>query len=129
MSKTIIHSADAPEPIGPYNQAVRTADGWIFTSGQIPMDPATGALIEGDIQQQARRVFANLEAVLTAAGATFDDVVKVTVFLKDMAEFPRVNQVYAEYFPEAGAPARSTVQAAALPKDVGIEIELIARVS
>lgn len=128
MTKTIIHSDEAPKPIGPYNQAVCTVGGLLFTSGQIPLDPATGALVEGDIQSQTRRVFANLKAVLAAAGAGFEDVLKVTVFLSDMRQFPEVNEVYAQYFDEAAAPARSTVEVARLPKDVGIEIEMIAQV-
>jgi 2-iminobutanoate/2-iminopropanoate deaminase len=126
MTKTIIHSPEAPKPIGPYSQAVRTAGGLLFTSGQIPMDPSTGVVVGGDIQNQTHRVFANLEAVLAAGGATFEDVVKVTVFLRDMAQFPAVNAVYAEYFDGPAVPARSTVEVARLPKDVGIEIEMIA---
>lgn len=124
MQKSTINSEKAPEAIGPYSQAV-SAGGFIFTSGQIPFNPATGALVEGDIRDQARQVFANLSAVLDAAGATFADVVKTTVFLRDMNDFAAMNEVYAAYF-SGDFPARSCVQVARLPRDVGIEIEMVA---
>jgi 2-iminobutanoate/2-iminopropanoate deaminase len=124
MDKTIIQSEHAPAAIGPYSQAVK-AGGFIFTSGQIPVDPATGATVEGGVREQAHRVFLNLAAVLEAAGAGFGDVVKATVFLRDMNDFAAVNEVYASFF--SGAfPARSCVQVARLPKDVLIEIEMVA---
>jgi 2-iminobutanoate/2-iminopropanoate deaminase len=124
MSTSVINSEKAPKAIGPYSQAVKVG-GFIFTSGQIPVDPATSTLVQGDIQAQARQVFANLSAVLEAAGASFSDVVKTTVFLKDMNDFAAVNEVYASYF-AGDFPARSCVQVAKLPRDVGIEIEMVA---
>ncbi len=120
----IIQTKLAPEPIGPYSQAIETND-LIFTSGQIAIDPQTNALIEGDVVAQAKRVFENLKAVLEAAGSDLEHVVKTTIFLKDMNDFARVNEIYAEYFGKA-APARSTVQVARLPKDVAIEVDCIA---
>lgn len=120
----IIQTKLAPEPIGPYSQAIETND-LIFTSGQIAIDPQTNALIEGDVVAQAKRVFENLKAVLEAAGSDLEHVVKTTIFLKDMNDFARVNEIYAEYFGKA-VPARSTVQVARLPKDVAIEVDCIA---
>ncbi len=122
--KKIISSAAAPKAIGPYSQAV-VINGMAYLSGQIPLDPATSQLIEGGIEQQTERVLENLKAVLEAAGASLGSVVKTTVFLKDMAEFPKMNEVYSRYFPE-NPPARSTVQAAKLPRDVNVEIDCIA---
>ena len=119
-----VASDAAPKAIGPYSQAIR-AGSLLFVSGQIPLDPATGALVDGDIAAQTRRVFANLEAILTAAGATFDNVVRTTVYLADMNDFATVNEVYGTYF-SSPAPARATVQAARLPKDARVEIDLIA---
>lgn len=119
-----VTTPDAPAAIGPYSQAI-VAGGFLFVSGQIPLDPATGRLVSGTIAEETRRVFDNLAAILTAAGAGFDDVVKTTVYLSDMAEFTAMNEVYATYF-SAPAPARATVQAAALPKGVRVEIDLIA---
>lgn len=119
-----VATSDAPAAIGPYSQAI-VAGGFLFVSGQIPLDPATGRLVSGTIAEETRRVFDNLAAILTAAGAGFDDVVKTTVYLSDMADFTAMNEVYATYF-SAPAPARATVQAAALPKGVRVEIDLIA---
>lgn len=124
MNKTIVATDQAPKAIGPYSQAV-AAGGFVFTSGQIPADPATGSLVQGDIRDQARQVFANLAAVLEAAGAGFSNVVKATVFLRDMNDFAAVNEVYASHF-TGGFPARSCVQVARLPRDVGVEIEMVA---
>jgi 2-iminobutanoate/2-iminopropanoate deaminase len=121
-----VASSSAPQAIGPYSQAIR-AGGFLFVSGQIPLDPATGALVAGDIGSQTRQVFENLEAILTSAGATLGDVVRTTVYLADMADFAAMNEVYATYF-AAPAPARSTIQAAGLPRDARIEIDLIAAV-
>lgn len=115
---------DAPAAIGPYSQAVR-AGGFLFVSGQIPLDPASGALVGGGIADQTHRVLQNLGAILRAAGVSFDRVVKTTVYLQDMAEFAAMNEIYATYFP-APAPARATVQAARLPRDVKVEIDLVA---
>jgi 2-iminobutanoate/2-iminopropanoate deaminase len=119
-----ISSESAPAAIGPYSQAIR-AGSLLFLSGQIPLDPATGALVEGDITAQTHQVFANLKAVLEAGGATFDNVVKTTVYLADMNDFGTVNAIYGTYF-STPAPARATVQAARLPKDCRVEIDVIA---
>ncbi len=119
-----VSSPDAPGAIGPYSQAIK-AGGFLFASGQIPLDPATGAITEGGITAQAHQVLQNLGAVLKAAELSYDRVVKTTVYLADMADFPAVNAVYASYFP-APSPARATVQAAGLPKGVLVEIDLIA---
>lgn len=119
-----VQTADAPAAIGPYSQAIK-AGGMLFVSGQVPLDPSTGELVGGDISAQTHRVFANLGAILAAAGLSFDHVVKTTVYLKDMSEFTAMNEVYGTYF-SAPAPARATIQAARLPKDVSVEIDLIA---
>ena len=123
MKKTILTS-QAPKPIGPYSQAI-AAKGFLFLSGQIPTDPATGKLAQGDIRAQTERVLKNLEAVLWEAGASLPRVVKTTIFLTDMNNYAAVNEVYARYFPEA-PPARSTVQVTSLPGGANIEIEVIA---
>lgn len=114
----------APKAIGPYSQAV-VSNGVAYLSGQIPLDPATNQLVEGDITVQTERVIQNLKAVLEACGASIESVVKTTVFLKDMGDFPKMNEVYGRYF-ATNAPARSTVQAAKLPRDVSVEIDAIA---
>ncbi len=114
----------APAAIGPYSQAI-VHDGIAYLSGQIPLDPATGTVVEGDIEVQTERVFKNLTAVLVACGSSMDKVLKTTVFLKDMADFPKMNEVYAKYLGQS-LPARSTVQAAKLPRDVMVEIDCIA---
>ena len=119
-----VSSAGAPKAIGPYSQAVR-AGGLLFVSGQIPLDPATGEMVQGDIAAQTRRVFENLSAILREAGASFDHVVRTTVYLADMNDFAAMNEVYAKYF-SSPAPARATVQAARLPKDARVEIDVIA---
>jgi 2-iminobutanoate/2-iminopropanoate deaminase len=115
----------APAPVGPYSQAVEH-DGWIFASGQIPLDPASGELVGGEIEDQARQVLANLRAVLEAAGASLDDVVRTTIYLIDLSHFPRINAVYAEHFTGEPRPARATVQVAALPLGAAVEIDAIA---
>jgi len=127
LEKSAISTSDAPAAIGPYSQAIRIGD-TVFTSGQIPIDPATGNLVPGGIEAQTTRVCENLKAVLSAAGLTFAHVVKTTVFLKSMADFAAMNAIYAQYFAPPGTipPARSTVQVAALPKDALVEIECIA---
>ncbi len=119
-----IQTDQAPLAIGPYSQAIQ-ANGFVFLSGQIPLVPETMQVIEGDVQAQTDRVFANIVAVLTAAGSSLAQVVKTTVFLADMNDFTAMNEVYARYFGEH-RPARSTVQAARLPRDVRVEIEVIA---
>lgn len=124
--KEIIATPGAPAAIGPYSQAVLW-NGLVFCSGQIPLDPASGKMIEGGVAEQTERVLENLKAVLEAAGSDLDRVLKTTVFLKDMAEFAAMNDVYARYFP-AKPPARATVEAARLPRDVRVEIEAIAHV-
>jgi 2-iminobutanoate/2-iminopropanoate deaminase len=126
--KHIVRTTTAPNAIGPYSQAVSVAVGdrkMVFCSGQIALDPATGAVVEGDIETQTRQVMANLGAVLLAAGASWKHVVKTTIFLASMDDYPTVNAVYGEAFP-VDPPARSTVQAARLPRDVQVEIEAIA---
>jgi reactive intermediate/imine deaminase len=127
VSAERVFTADAPAPIGPYNQAVRS-DGLIFCSGQIAIDPAVGKLIDGDVAAQARQALSNLGAVLAAAGAGFADVVKTTIFLVDMADFATVNAIYGERFAGGTAPARSTVAVAMLPLGARVEIEAIARI-
>jgi len=117
---------DAPAAIGPYSQAIR-AGSFLFVSGQIPLDPASGALVGGGIADQTHRVLQNLGAILRAAGVSYDRVVKTTVYLQDMAEFAAMNEIYGTYFP-APAPARATVQVARLPRDVKVEIDLVAYV-
>jgi 2-iminobutanoate/2-iminopropanoate deaminase len=124
--KQIVSTDRAPKAIGPYSQAV-ISTGWAFLSGQIPLDPATGQIVDGDIAAQTARVFENLKAVLEAAGSSLDRVVKTTVYLKDMGEFARMNEVYATYF-TIDPPARATVEAARLPRDVRVEIDCIAEV-
>ena len=119
-----VASAGAPAAIGPYSQAI-VAGSLLFCSGQIPLDPASGQVVEGDVAAQTRRVLDNLGAILEAAGVSFDAVVKTTVFLADMTEFAAMNEVYGQYF-GAPAPARSTVQVARLPRDVRVEIDAIA---
>jgi len=122
-----ISTTDAPQAIGPYSQAIR-AGNLLFASGQIPIDPVTGAVVAGDIAAQTRRVFENIAGVLKAAGVSFDHVVKTTVFLADMNDFAAMNAVYGEYFTQP-APARSTVQVARLPRDARVEIEIVAVLS
>ena len=119
-----VSSPSAPKAIGPYSQAIR-AGSLLFVSGQIPLDPDTGAMVDGDIAAQTHRVFANLKAILEAAGASFDNVVRTTVYLADMNDFATVNEIYGTYF-SSPAPARATVQAARLPRDARVEIDLIA---
>ncbi len=121
--KKCIKTDKAPAAIGPYSQAIQAGD-YLFTSGQIPFD-ASGALVPGGVQEQAHQVFKNLQAVLAEAGASFKNVIKATVFMKDMNDFAAVNEVYAQYF-DGDFPARSAVEVARLPKDVMVEIEMIA---
>lgn len=122
--RQIVSTEKAPKAIGPYSQAVR-AGGWLYASGQIPLDPATGQMITGDIKAQTERVMRNLGAILEAAGLSFAHVIKTTVYLKDMNEFPAMNEVYGRFFP-AEPPARATVEVARLPRDARIEIDLVA---
>ena len=119
----LISTTAAPAAIGPYSQAVRAGD-FLFLSGQIPLEPATGALVGGDVVAQTRRVLENLQAIVSAAGASLGSVVKTTVYLADMNDFPAMNEVYAGFF-AAPAPARATVQVSRLPKDVRVEIDAI----
>ena len=120
------HTDSAPEAIGPYSQAVEV-DGWLYTSGQVALDPASGEMVGDDFDTQARQVLANLGQVLSTAGCGFGDVVKATVFITDFADFPALNALYAEAMGDH-RPARSTVQVAALPKGALLEIDLVARV-
>ncbi|AYL93794.1 RidA family protein [Mucilaginibacter celer] len=122
--KTIINTNNAPAPIGPYNQAT-FAGGFLFVSGQIPMDPLSGEIISSDIKAEATQVMENIKAILTEAGLSFDNIVKTSIFLTDMQNFAQVNEVYGTYF-TADFPARETVQVAGLPKGVNVEISVIA---
>jgi 2-iminobutanoate/2-iminopropanoate deaminase len=126
VTNRIVQTQDAPSAIGPYSQGV-IANGFLFTAGQIALDPATGTIVEGDVRVQTERVMRNLTAVLTAAGATWDDVVRTTVYLQHMSDFPTVNEVYAKALGNA-RPARSTVQVAGLPRGVLVEIDAVAAV-
>jgi 2-iminobutanoate/2-iminopropanoate deaminase len=123
--RSAIRTTQAPAAIGPYSQAIRSGD-FLFLSGQIPLDPATGNIVDGDITAQTRRVMENISAVLAAAGAGFADIVKTTIFLVDLGDFAAVNAVYGPHF-SAAPPARSTVQVARLPRDARVEIEVTAR--
>ncbi len=125
--KEVISSPEAPRAIGPYSQAIR-AGGFVFLSGQIALDSATGYIVEGGVTQQTARIMENLKAVLEAAGSSLDKVVKTTVYLKSMDDFGKMNEIYGHYFPE-NPPARSTVEAARLPRDVRVEIDAIALAS
>ena len=124
MSKSIIYSKGAPEPIGPYSQAVLHGN-MLFVSGQIAIRQSTGKMITADIESETEQVMSNLKEILTAAGMTFDQVVKCTIFLKDMDNFPKVNAIYGKYFQDQ-PPARETVEVSRLPKDVNVEISCIA---
>ncbi len=127
MTRTIIQTNAAPAPVGPYNQAILASGQMIFVAGQIALDPATGTIVgEGDVTAQTERSLTSLKAILEAAGATLQDVVKTTVFLADMNDFSAMNAVYAQYFDEATAPARACVEVSRLPKDVRVEIDCIA---
>jgi 2-iminobutanoate/2-iminopropanoate deaminase len=124
MRKEVVYTDKAPKPIGPYSQAVKVGP-WLFLSGQIPIDPRSGEVVDGDIEVQTRRVLENVKAILESIGYTLDDVVKVTVYLADLKDFPRFNNVYSEYFKDK-PPARTTVQVAGLPRNAKIEIDVIA---
>ncbi|NJO97424.1 MAG: RidA family protein [Pleurocapsa sp. CRU_1_2] len=127
MSKQVIRTVKAPAPLGPYNQAIAASGQMLFVAGQIPLDPQSGKIVgEGDITAQTQQVMANLEAILKEAGANWEDVVKTSVFMTDLANFTAMNQVYAEYFLEDTAPARACVEVSRLPKGVLVEIECIA---
>jgi len=124
MTREAVHTDKAPQAIGPYAQAIK-ANGFVYTAGQIPLDPATGSFVAGGIKEQTRQVLENLKAVLEAAGSSLDRVVKATVFLRQMSDFAAMNEVYAEFL-GAAKPARSTVAAAELPREALIEIDLVA---
>ena len=127
MSKQVIRTDRAPAPVGPYNQAIAASGTMLFVAGQISLDPQTGNIVgEGNIEAQTQQVMANIKAILTEAGASWDNVVKTGVFLSDLTDFMPMNQVYARYFAEDTAPARACVEVARLPKDVLVEIECIA---
>jgi 2-iminobutanoate/2-iminopropanoate deaminase len=127
VKKQVIQTANAPAAIGPYSQAVRAGD-LLFVSGQIPLDPKTGELVKSGVADETKKVLENLKAILEAAGASFGDVVKTTIFLKDMNNFSVVNEVYGSFFPQP-FPARATVEVARLPRDVNVEIDVIAKLS
>lgn len=122
-----VHTENAPAALGPYSQAM-IVDGWVYTSGQVGIDPATGQLVSGGFEAQARQVLKNLDAVLTAAGGHFSDVVKTTIFVKDLNDFAQLNKLYGEAL-GAHRPARSTVEVARLPADALVEIDMVARLS
>ncbi|SHG88698.1 2-iminobutanoate/2-iminopropanoate deaminase [Tepidibacter thalassicus DSM 15285] len=124
MKKEIIHTDKAPKAIGPYSQAIKVGN-LLFVSGQVPFDPETMEVVEGGVKEQTARSLENIKAILAEAGASFDNVVKSTVFIKDMNEFAQINEVYAKYFGE-NKPARACVEVARLPRDVKVEIEVIA---
>lgn len=126
MKKTIVHTDKAPAAVGPYSQAVKIGE-LVYTAGQIALDPATGQIVEGDVQAQTEQVLKNLQAVLKAAGSSLKNVVKTTVFLQDMGDFAAMNEVYGRYF-DKKPPARSTVQVAGLPLGAQVEIEAVALV-
>lgn len=123
--KKIINTSKAPAPIGPYNQAV-LVNGILYISGQVPMDPSTGNLVEGDIKKETQQCMENLKAILEEAGMSFEDVVKTSIFIKDMHQFSQINEVYGSYFDADTAPARETVEVANLPRFVNVEISMIA---
>jgi len=122
-----VRTEGAPAPVGPYSQAI-VHDGLLYASGQIPLDPATGKLVEGGIEAQTEQVFANLEAVLAAAGASMDDVLRAGIYLTDLSVFPKVNEIYARRFSRDPKPARSTIGVAALPLGAQVEVDCIARI-
>lgn len=125
-TKKIIYTDNAPKPIGPYSQAIRAGD-FLFCSGQIPLDPKTGQIAATDVAGQTRQVMENIKAVLLTGGVSFGSVVKTTIFLKSMNDFPTVNEIYGQYFPK-NPPARSTIEVSRLPKDVLVEIEVVAHI-
>jgi 2-iminobutanoate/2-iminopropanoate deaminase len=125
MAKKIIYTPYAPEPIGPYSQAVEIGN-TLYVSGQIPLEPGKNSLISADVRLQAKQVMQNLKAIVEAASYTLDDVVKCTIFIKNMSDFAQINEIYAQYFDADNAPARETVEIARLPKDVLVEISCIA---
>ena len=127
MAKQRIHTEQAPRPVGPYSQAV-AIDGWLYVAGQVPIDPATGNWVKGDIAAQTERVLQNVQAILAAAGGGLQDVVKTTVYMADLEEFVAMNDVYARYFNDACPPARATIEAKQLPGGAKLEMEAIARV-
>ena len=124
--KKIVNTSNAPKPIGPYNQAVISGN-LMFMSGQIAFDPSTGELVIGEIQAETKQVMENLKSILDEAGLSFKDVIKTSIFLSDMSNFQQVNEVYGSYFSDEGAPARETVEVSRLPKDVNVEISMIAQ--
>jgi 2-iminobutanoate/2-iminopropanoate deaminase len=124
LKKVVVTAENAPKAIGPYSVAIK-ANGFVFASGQIGFDPATGQVVEGGVEAETRQVLKNVSAVLAAAGASLQDVVKTTVFLRDIADFGKMNEVYATFFPE-NPPARSAIQAGALPRNAAVEIEVVA---
>lgn len=127
MPKRRVHTDQAPRPVGPYSQAVEI-DGWLYVAGQVPIDPATGEWITGDIAAQTERVLRNVQAILEAAGASLCDVIKTTVYMADLREFAMMNEVYARFFADACPPARATIEAKHLPGGSRLEVEAVARI-
>lgn len=128
MNKQIIRTNRAPTPVGPYNQAIAASGRMLFVAGQIPLDSQTGEIVAGDIAEQTKQVMKNIEAILNEAGADWNNVVKTSIFLTDLANFAEINRIYSQYFSKEAAPARSCVEVSRLPKDVPLEIECIAMV-
>lgn len=126
MNSKVIFTAKAPQPVGPYSQAVY-ANGFLFLSGQIPLNPVSGEMVSGPIREQVKQILENIKAVVEAAGGKLTDVVKATIFLKDLKSFDEVNQVYSQYF-EGAKPARSTIEVSCLPRGADVEIEVIAMI-
>ncbi len=124
MTKKVVYTDKAPKPVGPYSQGV-LVNGWLFVAGQIPIDPSTGRLVEGDFKEKVRRVLENIKAVVEAAGGSLENIVKVTVYLRDISKFDEFNEVYAQYF-KKDPPARVVVEVSNLPKGVELEVEAIA---
>lgn len=124
MNKQVIATQDAPQAIGPYSQAIK-AGGFVFISGQIPIDPSSGEIVQGGIEEQTKQVMSNIKAILSAAGLGFENVVKTTIFLADLSHFAKVNEIYGQHF-ASNPPARATIQVAALPKGAMIEVEAVA---
>ncbi len=126
MMREVVFTSEAPKPVGPYSQAIKLGN-WVFISGQLPINPKTGELIKGDIREATKVVLSNIEAILKASGASLSDVVKVTVYMRDVSKFSEFNEVYREFFPK-DPPARSVVEVSRIPKDADLEVDVIAYV-
>jgi 2-iminobutanoate/2-iminopropanoate deaminase len=127
VAKRRIHTEQAPSPVGPYSQAIEV-DGWLYVAGQVPIDPSTAEWVKGDIAAQTNRVLRNVQAILEAAGATLQDVVKTTVYMTDLSEFAAMNEVYARFFADVSPPARATIEAKNLPGGCKVEVDAVAKI-